>query len=923
MPQSKCFRNIVVSAALLLPLTFAPATAFADNATPQEVTEVEQDSPISHDPIQEGEQESPETELSEETAQENPTSTEEQAEAKTEAPIASKAPVASDKQDQAINLGIVSDVHIAPNKTKEKERFEEALNFFTENNVDRIVVDGDFTDHGNEDELEAYSGVIEKVQGEAPIIESIGNHELINGDYETIQKYTKDYPLTHQKVNGYHIITVSPGAGINSEADLSKVSESDIPLKDDYVSAAKPSLKNQDSYTYSRIWLDKQLEAAAKDTPNLPIFVFFHHPMKDTFYVSDEWYGYGLSGAFDKYKNVVAFSGHIHSANQHPRSIYQDEKGWTAVNTVTLSYLEQEKGYQEGSVPNNAGQVGQAIVLNAVGGKVIIKTYDIGSDGKPGKPIQTWAFDVNGDRPYTNARYDKALPPSFAPDAKLTVDNITPTGATFTFDQAQPDPDSVEGDIVHSYKYVFTDAQGKKIEEFKTWSDFYINPQPDPYVYQYDHFKPATSYTVTITPIDAFGKENVSSKLTASFVTPDRPRVLPTEQDVENGLPKADLVDTSFTKDGLIDKNGRNYTNEDGVPVADIDSKPDAKIPAKIVYDEKINAYVAVFTESDSEGYKTEFTESEFAKAKDGFTISTTARVDSVSDWADIFGATEAAGFIFEIGKSSDTSAYLEFWAHDGSRYVISKAPNALKYGEWNNITGVYDGKYLRLYLNGQEFAKKPMNSDVLITPKGARAWVIGGDINSNGSISAQFNGAVKSAKIFSRPLSPAQVAILYANEMGLDPLTLKPLPKDDPSEPEDPANPTDPTEPSEPENPVDPADPSDEEAPSNANGQDNPSIYPEYTNYNIGNSNTVQAEYTGFYTDRLSYDNPQLILNDKNLVIVLLQAPYKNAKVLGFIESGEWVKLIEIYPELGYALVEYQGKYGYVSLDVLQLAVY
>lgn len=790
MKHSSYARNLVLCAALVLPLSIVPQTAYATEQQTDEpvVSEETVSEEVNVKPVEEtqepshesGTEESSNTSVSENLPEEKPLE-EDKAQ---EEPLPVASPASSERassetsQEPKIELGIISDTHVGPNKQKENGRLEEALNLFTEKNVDRIIVDGDLTDNGYEDQLKTYSEVLDKVEGEAPIIESLGNHELYNGSYEGVQKFTKDYPLTHQKVNGYHIITLSPGAGSVKEADLSKVTEEDVPLKKDYIAAGTPTLKNTDSYAYARTWLDKQLSQASQDTPDLPIFVFFHHPIKNTFYVSDEWHGSGLVGAFDKYKNVVSFSGHIHSANQHPRSIYQDEKGWTAVNTVTLSYMEQEKGYQEGSVPDNAGEVAQAMVLNADGSKVSINMYDIGSEGKPQGPIQTWTFDVNKERPYTNARYDKAKAPAFASDAKLTVSEVGPTNATFTFDQAQVNPDSVEGDIVHSYHYVFTDNDGKKIQEFKTWSDFYINPQPNPYVYKYKSFKPNTAYTVTITPVNAFGQENLDSKLTASFVTPDRERVYPTKADVEKGLPKADLVDTTFTKDGLKDANGRSYLNEDGADVNNLPSSPTTKIPGKIVFDDKVNDYVADFSHSESQGYKTPITKEEFEKIQDGFTFSTTARVNYFDGTADIFGATQGAGFIFEVGKSSEESAYLEFWAHDGGSYHIAKSLNAINFGEWNHLTGVYDGKLLRLYVNGIQIASEEMSGKIKPLPSKSQYWVIGGDIEGDGSLTGQFNGAVKSAKIFSKPLSDAEVALLYAQEMGLDPLTLEPVKK-------------------------------------------------------------------------------------------------------------------------------------------------
>ena len=83
----------------------------------------------------------------------------------------------------------------------------------------------------------------------------------------------------------------------------------------------KGSSQGGGNYTYAVEWLQKQLEETVQEDDSKPIFVFFHHPIKDTFYVSNEWYGSGLDQVFKKYPQVVAFSGHIHSPNNMPTSI--------------------------------------------------------------------------------------------------------------------------------------------------------------------------------------------------------------------------------------------------------------------------------------------------------------------------------------------------------------------------------------------------------------------------------------------------------------------------------------------------------------------------------------------------------------------------------------------------------------------------
>ena len=118
-------------------------------------------------------------------------------------------------------------------------------------------------------------------------------------------------------------------------------------------------------------WLKEQLKIAKEDTGNKSIFVFFHHPIRNTFYLSEEWYGNMSKDIFKDYPMTVTFSGHIHSPNNHPRSIWQGN--FTAVNTVSLSYFEMESGYNNGStIPKEADKCEQGMLISVEDSKVTI-----------------------------------------------------------------------------------------------------------------------------------------------------------------------------------------------------------------------------------------------------------------------------------------------------------------------------------------------------------------------------------------------------------------------------------------------------------------------------------------------------------------------------------------------------------------------
>lgn len=367
--------------------------------------------------------------------------------------------------DSTVTFGVISDTHVTPNKTTEKNRLAQAFQLIGSQNADAAVVVGDLTDSGSKAEYDTWSSIMKANKGNVQLIASMGNHEGNSADLFT--EATGDKPNANYVIKGYHFITLSPGSGSFDAA------------------TGKGSSQGGSDYAYVVDWLKQQLDAAVKEDPKKPIFVFFHHPLKNTFYVSDEWYGSGLAtgkdesfkSVFTGYPQVVTFSGHIHSPNNNPKSIWQDG-GFTAVNTVTTSYLEMESGMVNGTIPADAHDVAQGMLIEAEGSKVTIRNYDmISNQFIP----QTWVFDVSkpSEFPYTKARDAVAKAPVFPQNAAVRVSNISDTGVKLNFDQAVMESNNI-GDIVHSYRYDIVNKKTGNVDKtFKNWSEYYRLPMPD------------------------------------------------------------------------------------------------------------------------------------------------------------------------------------------------------------------------------------------------------------------------------------------------------------------------------------------------------------------------------------------------------------------------------------------------------------
>lgn len=643
-------------------------------------------------------------------------------------------------EEGKVTFGVVSDTHVTASKTTEKERLAKAFQRFSGLGLDRMVVVGDLTDSGSTSEYDTWKE-IKDANLTIPLIASMGNHE--GNSAAGFEETTGNIPNNNQVVNGYHFITLSPGSGTLDET------------------TGRGSAQGGGNYTYTLDWLKKQLDAAVAEDPEKPIFVFFHHPIKNTFYVSHEWYGYGLEEIFKDYPQVVTFSGHIHSPNNNPTSIWQDG-GYTAINTVTLSYMELETGMIYGSIPPNANNIAQGLEVTVDGSVVTIKNYDFISDQYLD---QTWTFDITKELPYTEERKAGAVAPEFDADDKITLSEIADDSVNIEFDQASVPENSV-GDIVHSYRYDFIEkATGKVAKTFKTFSEYYFTPMPEKITQTATDLNAGTEYELKIYAIDAYGLVSENC-LTETFKTTGENNSVLTFEDMTSGIPTADLLDVDFAEGVIADHSAENHTfyGSDG---------------SNITMNETLGKYTAKFTGESTKAFCTNWTSDQYAKTNDGFTMESVVYVDAFTeDYVNFFGNMQSAGIGFEIYPNSDdsTKADVTAFVHIDGGYKIPRATAAIEFNTWNHMVVTYNGSRVILYINGEKVASVAASGEVKTPAEGAQYYVIGGDSGSSyGVIQSPISGEVSTARMYSEALSGKQIKMLANRELkSLD--TEKPL---------------------------------------------------------------------------------------------------------------------------------------------------
>ncbi|QAY72378.1 hypothetical protein ET445_02535 [Agromyces protaetiae] len=657
----------------------------------------------------------------------------------------------------------------------------EAFDFWKAENVSTALFVGDLTNNATAAEYAGLQSTIESKAGLGiRLVASLGNHDVTAiSSYDLFTQATGGQkPNADYTIDGYHFITVSPGAGTLDPT------------------TGKPSTANSGNYAYAASWLQQRLAADTAEDPAKPVIVLVHHPLQCTHYVSNEWYGTGLSSGcgntlqsvFDDFPQAVVWSGHIHTPQNIPTSVWQGQegrsgtksgKGFTTVNAPPLAYYEFESGVVNTSptsrsndtTPDDAGDNRQTAIVEITGSKVTIKNYDLLADQWID---QTWSWDV-ADSIDTTKSYDERFPlnnthraslssaPVWPAGSALTVNGIGDDKAMVAFPQAVPAPNPVQ-DIVHKYRYTTVDvASGQTVNTFLQWSGFYNLPMPTTRNHEVWNLRAAREYEVRVTPINAWGKEGAA--LTARFTTsgsttpvdpPFDPDAL-TFDDLRENVPTPDLLDVGFVGGKAVDASPKAWALTAGSA-------------ASIVDEAALGGQVAVGTQGAATAFRTgTWSDADYAGLQDGFTVDATFKLDSidkaVGGYVDVFGGMQGAGIGLEAVRTSSSTSYeLQFW------YASPQPKALLDYGTWYHVTGWYDGTDARLYVNGiKKVEQKSVSFNVKPTTAAARYMTIGGDANPSGTLDdSTFNGRIAGAELYSAPLSDKNVYRVANRELRL-----------------------------------------------------------------------------------------------------------------------------------------------------------
>jgi hypothetical protein len=93
--------------------------------------------------------------------------------------------------------------------------------------------------------------------------------------------------------------------------------------------------------------------------------------------------------------------------------------------------------------------------------------------------------------------------------------------------------------------------------------------------------------------------------------------------------------------------------------------------------------------------------------------------------------------------------------------FQVARATDVVPANQWVHIAGVYDGAFIRIYVNGVEAGN---NDEILTIPSDPNPVRISGNVNTGDAGTSEkqfFDGYVDDVRIYDHALTPAEIAAL------------------------------------------------------------------------------------------------------------------------------------------------------------------
>ena len=132
--------------------------------------------------------------------------------------------------------------------------------------------------------------------------------------------------------------------------------------------------------------------------------------------------------------------------------------------------------------------------------------------------------------------------------------------------------------------------------------------------------------------------------------------------------------------------------------------------------------------------------------------------------WRNVIIKERTGGETFNLYANTDTNTPALFVAQSPTGTPIAlRGTSPLPLGTWSHLAATYDGATLRLYVNGNVVASRPLTG-ALLTSTGALR------IGGNSLWGEFFQGSIDEVRIYNRGLTQAEIQTDMATPLGLAP---------------------------------------------------------------------------------------------------------------------------------------------------------
>ena len=356
---------------------------------------------------------------------------------------------------------------------------------------------GDISNNGYEEEQTYFFNYVKENTREGTYTRTVmGNHEFMatgnfsgNSVEEAPKEFLKysgyDSVNHHMTMGGYHFIFLS-------------------------LDSYKKNTSGTTTFfsTEKLAWLRAELDKAAADTPDKPIFVFQHTPPSGTMVGSTSTSGdLNLNTVLKGYPQVIDFSGHTHVPLTHPSIIYQYY--YTALNTGSLCYLStplynangkmtrvkqlndtgsyQSNVYQDG--PRNG--VMYYIVEIDANSVVRIQRYNLLTKSVWGEPFILDSINPDDFKYKIIELKKQAVKPAFDATAAITVESADAANPVISFPQA------ICKDGISNYRIEFYQNDKLVHTIYRLSENYFGDATPNPLITNIGKLKAGT-YTLKV-----------------------------------------------------------------------------------------------------------------------------------------------------------------------------------------------------------------------------------------------------------------------------------------------------------------------------------------------------------------------------------------------------------------------------------------